>query len=274
MFNEDDDTQSPAFELAEPDTVEEDEGASSDELKIKYYTVDLPSEGKLGYPETIEYRDILVRDEKVLSSATAKNYNKILNQVLKSLLKDQSLYEDLTIHDRDFLLLWIWANNYKTEKKFDVYCPVCTNKDTVEVNLAQMEIDHIHEKFKNPYPMTLENGDQVTLKLLTVKDERIAENFAKANNMRENDVKLALSINFPKVVPLKQKIEYIDNHMKGRDMARIRGFHDYFKYGVHDRVDHECTECGEVTQHIIPFSVEFLLPTLSGDFEEEFSTGE
>ena len=270
MFNEDEpdkveEVGTPENEVTEPSS---DGTVSADELKVKYYTVDLPSGGKLGYPETIEYRDILVRDEKVLSSATPKNYAKMLNNVLKSLLKDQSLYDQLCIYDRDFLLLWIWANNYSTEKKFEVYCPVCTTKDVVDINLTELDIEHLSDKYTSPFMLTLQNGDQLKLRLLTVKDEVVAENFAKANNLDESDVKFALAMEFKMLMPLRQKIEYIDNNLTGKDMGRVRAFHDHFKYGLQDKVEHECTGCGEVTPHTIPFSGEFLLPTLQDDFEE------
>jgi hypothetical protein len=270
MFNEDNPEQDDNVlaEATEQKEATSEDVVSADELKVKFYSVELPSKGRLGYPESVEYRDIMVRDEKVLSSATPKTYADTLNKVLKSLLKDPSIYDKLCIYDRDFLLLWIWANNYSTEKQFEVYCPVCTTKDTVDINLTKIDIVTVSDDLKVPFPLDLSNGETVNLRLLTVQDEAVAKKFATHHKMNEADVKFALAMEFKTRLPLADKIRYIDNNVTGRDMGRIRAFHDRFKFGLEDKVKHECTGCGEVTPHEIPFSGEFLLPTLQADFEK------
>lgn len=247
-----------------PETTE-----SSEDLKLKYYSVELPSKGRLGYPAEIEYRDILVRDEKILSTATGKNYEKVIMNVLKSLLKDQSLFENLSVYDKEFLLLWIWANNYTTIKEFDVTCPYCENKDDLKIDLTEVDIDEISDEYTDPFEMELANGETVSLRLLTVKDEMIAKKFCDENKgYEESLVKLVMSISFKRIMPLKEKLQYVEENMTGRDMGMVRAFHDYFSYGVNDKIDHECSSCGEVTTFDIPFSVEFFLPTLQQDFKE------
>lgn len=241
------------------------------ELGTRYYSVELPSLGKLGYPAEIEYRDILVRDEKILSTANGTNYQKILNKILKSLLKDQSWYEQISIYDRDFLLLWIWANNYSTEKSFDVTCPHCANEDNITVNVTEIDIEEISNEFTNPFSFELSNGEKVNLRLVTVGDENIAADFIAKNKGTKHDlddIKIALSMTFQKVMPLAQKLEYMADNITGRDMGMIRAFHDYFQYGIDDKVEHSCAACQEVTEYSIPFSLEFFLPTLRNDFEK------
>src|SRR5690606_33709188 len=62
--------------------------------------LDLPSEGRLGYPSSVNYRDIMTKDEEVLSSATADTYGRTLNGVVKSLLNDCEFYNKMSIYDR------------------------------------------------------------------------------------------------------------------------------------------------------------------------------
>lgn len=236
------------------------------DIRLKYSIAELPSKGKLGYPAHVEYRDILVRDEKELASATEKTFSKTLNTVLKSLLKDQSFYDDLTIYDRDYLLLWIWANNYSTEKNVEAMCPLCAHKNHYVIDLTQLEVKELSEDFKNPYPYTLSSGEQITLRLLTVADEDIARKYCSVNkNEEEYQVLLALSIDFGVVLPLLDKLKKIENEMTGKDMAFIRGFHAFFKYGVVDKIDRECKGCGEVSSYPVPFQADFILPTLGSD---------
>jgi len=254
---------------SEPDSPKESVETTED-LSTRYYAVDLPSSGKLGYPSEIEYRDILVRDEKILSTATGANYEKILNKILKSLLKDQSWYDDISIYDRDFLLLWIWANNYSTEKTFEVTCPHCKAKDDVVVDVTKITIDEISEDYTNPFIMELSNGETVKLRMVTIGDENIAVDFATKNKGKHDvdDIKFAITMQFDTVLPLSQKLEYMSNNITGRDMGMIRAFHDHFKYGIDDKVSHSCNSCAEVTSFTIPFSLEFFLPTLRNYFEK------
>lgn len=246
-----------------------EESHSADKLKIKQNVLTLPSKGKLGYPEKVKYRDIMVRDEKTLTSSSIEDYDVVLNDVLESLLENKTFFRDLTIADRDFMLMWIWANNYSTEKSFDVKCPHCGNADTLEVDLTQIEVEEISDDYTHPFSMKLSNGETINVRLATVGDEQITKKFLK-NNKDQNyaDVMLACTIELDKKLPLKQKIDYLEENLKGRDMGLIRAFHRHFKYGINDEVDHECSACAEVTQFTIPFSFDFFMPTLQDDFEE------
>lgn len=261
------------FEEDKQDTEQASE--EKEDLGTKYYNVDLPSKGMLGYPETIEYRDILVRDEKILSAATNKNYYKVLNTILKSLLKDASIFKKLSIYDRDYILMWIWANNYSSKKSFEVTCPVCTTKDKVEVDLTDTKVDLLSDKYVDGYEMTLKSGKKIKLRLITVNDEEIADNYCSLNKkVSRDDVKIALTTDIGKVIPLAQKLKYIEENFTGKDMGLIRAFHKHFKYGINDKAKHECSGCGEVTTYTIPFSIDFLLPTLQDDFEEMLRANE
>ena len=136
---------------------------SSNDLQIKWYPLDLPSCGKLGYPEAIEHRDIMVRDEKILASSTGSTYKKVLNSILKSLLKDNSFFEDMSLIDREYLLILIWATSYSPMKKFDVTCPSCSNEEEIDVDLTQLDIENISDKYESPFELETSNGSLVKL---------------------------------------------------------------------------------------------------------------
>ena len=240
-----------------------------EKTSIRYYSVELPSNGKLGYSSEVEYRDILVGDEKILSTATGKNYQKVLGKILKSLLKDSDIYDSLTIYDRDFLLLWIWANNYSTKKEFEITCPLCGEKDNVIIDMTEIDINEISDEYDNSFELHISNGDTVKLRLITTRDEMIADEFISKNKEYYADyIKLVLSMDFGKVMPLPQKIKYVEENFTGRDMGFVRAFHEYFQYGIDDKMEHNCPSCEGVTSHEIPFSFEIFLPTLRDDFKK------
>jgi len=271
MFEEDQDAIDDD-KVKKPSTKKKKKEKEED-LSLKYYSTKLPSNGLLGYSEEIEYRDILVRDEKILSSATANTFQQVINKVLKSLLKDGDIFDDLSLHDRDYLLLWVWANNYTTIKEFDVTCHVCSNVDHISVDVTKVDISELSEEYENPFEYVLNNDDSVYLKLLTVKDEQIAEDFMKKNKDHSlESVMLALSIDVGKVMMLPQKMKFIEDNINGHDMGMIRGFQEYFNYGIDDKTEHVCESCGEVTTHNIPFSLEFFMPTLRNDFAKMLRT--
>jgi len=233
-----------------------------------YTTVELPSNGSLGYPSEVEYRDILVKDEKMLASSTERTFPRILGNVLKNLLKDNSFFDKMTIHDRDFLLLWIWANNYSTIKDIEMRCPHCGHHNNYKIDLTKLDIDELDKDLKNPYPFKTKAGEKVSFRLLTVEDENIARKFCTNNKDYEEDfVLLCLSINFKMVMSLKDRINHIEEKFTGKDMSVLRGFHKHFKYGLNDVVDKECTNCGEVNKIAVPFQIDFFIPALSGDFD-------
>lgn len=227
----------------------------------KYHMVNLPSKGKFGYSETIEYRDILVKDEKVIASATPDNFQKVLNGVLKSLLKDSSYFEKLTIDDRDFLLTWIWANNYPTKRKLEYSCGECGSKNTTEIDITELEIIDLADDFEIT-EYTLRSGRTVKIKPLTVNDEATIEKFAKSSGNEEWFVAQCMCIDLGIVMPLKQKINHIEENISGYDMSKIRGIIKGMKYGVPTTTTVKCSSCGEDNQIDIPFQVDFFLPVL------------
>lgn len=241
---------------------------SDENLSLKYSMVELPSNGLLGYDELLEYRDILVRDEKILASATDKTFNTILNKVLKSLLKDKDSFDQLTIYDRDYLLIWIWANCYSPEKTVQFQCPHCDAENDYQIDLTKMKVKDLDPKYKVDYPLELSSGEKIKLNLITVKDEEIAKRYAAVskNNIDEIITILCQSVKFDVVTSLRDKIKKIDD-FTGKDMAIIRGFHSYFKYGFDDVVEKECPSCLEVSAFSVPFKIEWFLPTISDNFK-------
>ena len=231
-----------------------------------WYVAELPSKGRAGYSEKVFYRNLLGRDEKMIASATAKNFKMVILDVLKSLMRDKALFSQLTLDDRDFLLMWIWANNYSTERQMSITCEACGHRDNFKVDLTGIPVKDLSEDYQQPFPLTLSNGEVVTLRLKTVSDEQKAEAIVAQNpDLDIEQVELALTTQFKTVMNIRQKLKAMEA-LTGKDNALIRTFHEYFSYGLKKSLEHECSSCQEVTTFAFPFHAGDFLPTLHDDF--------
>jgi len=230
----------------------------------------LPSLGKLGYPKEVPYRDILVKDEEVLSMATEETYAKVLNRVLKSILMDVPYYEKMSIHDRDYALIWLWANNYDPIKKMKVKCEHCGNVDTHKYDLRKIEVEDIKENFVQPVEIPLKSGTPVGVRMTTVEDELSASEYIKKHPDESFQyVLIAHTIIVPKVMKFNDKLAWIRDNMTVKEIGYVKNYHRYFKFGIDTFAEYTCTACGGVTRDFVPFQTEdILMPTSESDFEQ------
>jgi len=263
IFDEDEDTK----QISSKPTEEKVETVKSPEGNV----LDLPSKGLLGYPSQVEYRDIMFGDEEKLASASAENYARTMAGVLKSILMKCDFFEDMTIHDRDYALVWLWANNYASIKKVPIKCPHCKHEETVSVDLTKLNISDINEKIEKGFSIKLKKTDTaVKIKMYTVAHEIEAERYAAANeNTDIETIMLALSIDLGLPLSTEHKLKWVRENVSAKEMGHIKNFHRYFAYGVPKKIEHTCSECEGVTNIPLPFSAaDILYPeTLQDDFE-------
>lgn len=275
MFMEDEDAQetnTTAPESASEKTSIESDASPSEGLSASPY-VELPSNGKLGYPATVEYRDLLVKDEETLATATAETYAKTLNGVIKDVIGKPDWYGKMSVHDRDFLLLWIWANNYDSVKTVEYDCGACGSHETKQIDLTEIESKDISDDVVNPFELKLKNGNKVYVQLTTVDNELEVEDYQRRmgeKNKHTNEfLLLASTIDVGLSIPFENKIKWISENMTAREMGIARSYHKHFAFGVNPTVEVECSSCGEVTNVELPFRAEDILyPTVSTDFTE------
>lgn len=243
---------------------------ASEDLTKRFYDVDLPSKGKLGYPATIEYRDIMVRDEKILATATPANYIRTLNKILKSLLNNPDWFQELTLADRDYLLMYLWANNYNTKQTLEGECDECTKKYTMEVDLTKVDVDDISDEIQNPFFFETSNGHRIGVRLLTINDQELADAYIKDHPEADYEtVIFSSAIEVPFIMTFEQKLKWIEDNIRGKDMAYVRAYTDYFKYGLHDMLDHACDSCGAVQKVRLDIDPAFFRPSaLESDFRD------
>ena len=246
-----------------------------DNDSVIYYPVDLPSVGSLGYSERMKYRDVMVKDEKLLAVATADTYQEIMDKILYSLLEDPSDYEKLSIHDRDYLLIWIWANTYTTIKEYEVSCKHCGVTGNSVVDITKLNVENLSDDYIPDFELPLsKTGEVVKLNLLTVADERKVVNYLDGLDDEGDYINTLMtqSITFEKQMTLEQKLKYVAENVKGKEMGIIRAFHKHFKFGIDNKVKYKCSQCAGVTEYEFPFSVDFFIPEVQRDFERLLSS--
>ncbi len=233
--------------------------------------IELPSNGAFGYPSFVEFRDIMVKDEEVLANTTTKNYSRVLNGVLKSLVKDCEFYERMCVHDRDYILLWVWSLNYTPTKPLDVTCEHCKTKTRHTIDMTKLPFTSVKSDLTIPFKVPVKStGGHVLLRLTTVADELFAEEYLEKNpTARYESVILARSIDVGVNMPFEAKLKWISESISSREMGFIRKFHQMFAYGLETELKLECPACREVTHGELPFQAEdILFPVVSDDLEE------
>lgn len=234
--------------------------------------VDLPSNGKLGYPAFAEYREIMVRDEEVLSSATSETYVKTLNAVVKSVMNDCPFYEDMALADRDFMLIWLWAQNYSSSKNVEITCGSCETKTVHKVDLRTLPQKPFPESYKPNFQIPIKKtGGFITVRYNTVRDELVAAEYMRRtkDTVKFENVMLSQSIDLGMPVSADVKLKWVMDNMTAKEMATVRKFHNHFEFGIDASISHVCPACGEVTRGQVPFqATDVLFPTVSDDFEE------
>lgn len=236
--------------------------------------LELPSKGLLGYPATVSYREIMVKDEEILSTATPDTYTTVLNKVLKSLLNNTDFYEKMSIHDRDFVLIWLWANNFDPIKEIVTKCESCGEKTTHKVDLRDIDVSDISSDFIPKFEIPLSNGKKCWVRMTTVEDELFSEDYVKRkNNKVSYDHVIAVrTIITEQVMTFEQKLDWVRENMKSSEMGIVRRYHSHFKFGVDPYRDYTCSACGEVTRDVIPFQAEdILMPSVQTDFDRLLS---
>jgi hypothetical protein len=266
----------PTQNMFMDDVQESEEVVEQTKKKVKKETevpkpanvLDLPSGGKFGYPSFVQYRDMLAKDEEILASSTAENYARVLNGVIKSVIMDCEFYENMTTYDRDYVLIWLWANNYTAKKTVEIECKDGSTEN-VEVDLTQLDVTEPSEKFTGAFTLDLKNGKSVKVRLNTVGDEIATETYLSKNKQHRYEyLMMVQSIDVGVPMLLETKLKWVGENLTAKEMGIIKQFHAKFAYGVKTRLEHKCA-CGEVTKFDLPFSIEDILhPTVQFDFEE------
>ena len=155
---------------------------SEQKFTVPVELIDLPSKGLI-YPKEnalssgqVEMKYMTAKEEDILTNVNLLRQGLAIEKMLKSLIKSPINYEDLTLGDRNGLLIAARILSYGKDYSFSYKNPNTGEEEKVEIdlqNLKYKELDWSKFNNKNEFEFKLpKSGNTVTFKLLTVADDR------------------------------------------------------------------------------------------------------
>lgn len=217
----------------------------SDEVR---FTVNLPSKGKLGYPEIIECRPLKVRDFKILSSQTANDilYTKRLCDVVQNtiLTPDISVY-NLCFPDFIKIVVSLKVNSTGADYELSLLCNNCFNPNRFikKINLINLNETDIADDYVEPCEI---DGINVRLPRMSVYNivSSTAEKVSDYDFVLDAIGKVNYSIDDLPLNTYKKILEFINK---------------YDTFGLDTEQEVKCPACGGSVIFTIPFRQEFFI---------------
>ena len=152
------------------------------DFKVATEIIELPSQGKiydLSNPLSegkIEMKYMTAKEEDILTNVNLLRQGLAIEKMLQSLIKSPINYEDLTLGDRNGLLIAARILAYGKDYSFKYLNPNTNEEEKVDIdlqNLKYKEIDWSKLANKNEFSFTLPySKNEVTFKILTVVDDK------------------------------------------------------------------------------------------------------
>lgn len=243
----------------------------------------LPSMGYLN-PEIPEgkiiQRCMMVNDQKFLAGSNL-NANQLIDELLNRTVISPEGFDakNLTVEDTLYLLFKLRILSYGEIYHFQVRCPECGKKITVEVDLSELNVESLDEDYEKNLTVTLpRRGDTVTTKLLRNIDveeiNREVKRRRKRNPRDESEYVLKICHTIQEVhlkepnkdgkselVSLVELEQYV-NALTDFDAGTILQSTDRVQFGILPEIEYQCPECNEEIDIPINFGAEFFRPSI------------
>ena len=233
----------------------------------------LPSLGK-AYPEghplssgKVEMKYMSAAEEDILSNFGYIEDGTLIDRLLKSMVVQRGIYDDLILGDQAALLYAARVLGFGGEYTFKATCPKCGTESEFKVDLQDLETTGDPDKLnpENVYETVLPvSGYTVKFKLLTVKDDRQAARAIQgAKKVGGNPVvSEMLRQAVIEVEGGKIKIgEFIPHGLAIRDSKHLQKEMNKRMPGVKTEVELTCPVCGELFSRTLPIQANFFYPT-------------
>lgn len=239
--------------------------------------IDLPSKGLIYQKENplssgqIEIKYMTAREEDILTNINLLRQGLAIEKMLVSLIKSPIKYEDLTLGDRNGLLIASRILAYGKDYTFTYKNPNTSEDEKVTVDLQDLkykEVDFSLFENKNEFEFELPySKNKVTFKLLTVaEDKKIDEeikSLKKALNQDAGAISTRLKHQITSVngdYTVKTIREFVDQgYLLSRDAIELRKFIDKITPDVDMTVNFTLKDSTEVSTSL-PMTAEFFFP--------------
>lgn len=243
--------------------------------------IDLPSKGLL-YPEghplangTIEMKYMTAKEEDILTSQNLIKQGVVLDKLFQSMIITPVNYNDLTLGDKNAVMVAARVLGYGKDYNVEVACEHCNSKNKITVDLTQLKDKELDESLITPHQNIFEftlpqTKRKVKFQLITNGLEKLIKD--ELNGMKK--ISAASGIDKELTTRLKHIIVSVDDNT---DTAFIRNFVDNEFFAIDSRALREyirtiqpdvdmsfgfnCTECFETNSQVkLPVTVDFFWP--------------
>ena len=238
--------------------------------------IDLPSKG-LVYPKenplsagVVEMKYMTAREEDILTNVNLLRQGLAIEKMLKSLIKTEIKYEDLTLGDRNALLIAARILGYGKDYNLRYTNPNTGQEETIVVDLQKLGYKNVDlALFKNDNEVSYElpfTKNTVTFKILTIDDDKKIDEEAKGIKKalgQEAGISLRLkhqltSINGDRST--KTIRDFIDSGaLLSRDSNPLRQFMASVTPDISMKTTVKLSD-GTETEIDVPMSAEFFFP--------------
>lgn len=249
--------------------------------EIPVESVPLPSRGLIYSPdstlfnrEVIPIRAMTAHEEDILTSQAFIKEGSVINHLIRSCITDKSFdTDDMTVGDRNALMVAIRVTGYGPEYNVAVSCESCNHTNNVAASLADLGIKRLKikpiEDGKNEFEFQLPvTKKKVTFRFLTVKDEadRTAANRNRQgalNTKLEKNVTSYLNYAIVSVdgITDKNKIHHFVKYMPAFDSKALRKYINDNEPGMDMSSQYNCEKCTYQNTFNLPITSEFFWPS-------------
>tara|TARA_R110001583_G_scaffold44528_5_gene141196 strand:+ start:117 stop:1043 length:927 start_codon:yes stop_codon:yes gene_type:complete len=216
--------------------------------------LELPSRGK-AYVESdgfVQIKPFAFAQERQLRSIKHANQTaKVIKVLFQECVKGLA-YDSMTLQDKNYILFKLREISYGDEYNLQAECKVCSAKNSLSMNISQVQVNYAPDNYKEPIAITLPDSKQT---LVFVSPRCNDEKFLlDMELLTENLWRFMISIG-----------QYKDERIK-REFLKSTTIKDvvYFReqllkdsYGMETSMSYECAGCGEVNETVIPFNESF-----------------
>ena len=162
---------------------------SEQKFTVPTEMIDLPSKGKV-YPKenplsagVVEMKYMTAKEEDILTNVNLLRQGLAIEKMLKSLIKSPIVYEDLTLGDRNALLIAARILAYGKDYSFSYKNPNTGEDEKVQYdlqNLQHKKVDYSLLSNNNEFMFNLPHSkNALTFKILTIGDDKKIEEESK-----------------------------------------------------------------------------------------------
>ena len=224
--------------------------------KFPTEVIDLPSKGLLYSKDNplstgkVEMKLMTAREEDILTNTNYIEKGIVIDKLLQSMIVSKINYDDLLLGDKEVLMVAARILGYGKEYSFAAINPETKEEEIINFDLTQIQEKTLDpalvKEGKNEFDFEFPNGNKVTFKLLTQKDDKQIDEEIKGLKKIKKDSNPEPSTRLKKIITsvngdssLGAINSFVDNQLLIRDAKLFREHYNKINPGINLKINHE-----------------------------------